>query len=161
MSSDEELKHALANKKENMLSVHVKITKLMEKGEGKCQTKKKVQLPRQYFDNLLLAKQNLSRQGTVVIHDQNFEKTRKMIRKHPGVLFVGGEWNQNVNGEKKRSVKNRGPRKMLARKNGENKTKCYQNLKVNRIIRPKKAISLLRSTTKNENDKEEIKLYFL
>ena len=58
MGSDEELKTTLAEVKVGMLKIHVRHN--MKNAEGKCL---QVQLPRQYFANLLATRQKISAQG--------------------------------------------------------------------------------------------------
>merc|ERR1712002_908999 len=74
MSSDEELKIALAEMKGNMLEVQVKT-----KQEKKERDKKdlKLQLPKQYFASLRTAQQNLLGKRTAVHHKQTIEKMIK------------------------------------------------------------------------------------
>ena len=96
MSSDEELEIAMAAKEGNVMTIHIKMKQSLNNVAKKSQMKKKIQIPHQYFSDLLVAQHNLSVQGSVVLHDQNLEGIRRVIRKHPGVLFVGGDWKGEI-----------------------------------------------------------------
>ena len=153
MESDEELKAALAEVKGGMLKIHVKQKQNMKKVDGKCQ---KIQLPRQYFDNLLGTRQKISGEGGVVLHNQNLERMMELIRKHPGVLFVGGELKDKLGA----NSGNKGQMKVgkkIAEKEG---IKGSGKLIVNRIIPPQKAIALLKGMKEN-NDEDSKILSFL
>merc|ERR1719186_596775 len=171
MGSDEELKTAMAATKGEMLKIHVKIKQKTENVARKVQKKEKVLFPRQYFTNLLAARQKIGGPGSVVLHSQNIEGIRKVIRKHPGVLFVGGDWNEEMGEmtEKRKQIlkkKTQGPIKNIKKKGMikacGNKTKCTQReMKVNRIIRPPKAISLLQDQKEKYNEEDGQMLSFL
>merc|ERR1712106_1037930 len=134
MGSDEELKAALAEVKGSMLDIHVKQRQNIKNKDRKCP---KIQLPRQYFANLLATRQNISGQGTVVQHNQSIEKIRKVIRKHPGILFLGGDIEEEIG--------------KMGEINGQI---------VKRIIPPQKAIGLLQNT-EDENEETSSKLAIL
>eukprot|EP00090_Calanus_glacialis_P045685 TRINITY_DN8649_c0_g1_i10.p1 TRINITY_DN8649_c0_g1~~TRINITY_DN8649_c0_g1_i10.p1 ORF type:complete len:350 (+),score=130.29 TRINITY_DN8649_c0_g1_i10:18-1067(+) len=153
MESDEELKAALAEVKGGMLKIHVKQTQNMKKVDGKCQ---KIQLPRQYFDNLLATRQKISGQGGVVLHNQNLERMIELIRKHPGVLFVGGDLKEKLgaNGGNTEQMQ-------VAKKNAQKEgSEVSGKPIVNRIIPPQKAIALLKGMKEN-NDEDSKMLSFL
>merc|ERR1719186_91741 len=172
MGSDEELKTAMAATKGEMLKIHVKIKQKTENVARKVQMKEKVPFRRQYFANLLAARQKIGGPGSVVLHNQNIEGIRKVIRKHPGVLFVGGYWNEKMREitERRKQIlkkKTQGPIKNIKKKGMikacGRKTKCsQQKLEVNRIIRPPKAISLLQDQKrKNEEDGQMLSFLFV
>eukprot|EP00092_Neocalanus_flemingeri_P004208 GFUD01004526.1.p1 GENE.GFUD01004526.1~~GFUD01004526.1.p1 ORF type:complete len:345 (+),score=116.71 GFUD01004526.1:75-1109(+) len=155
MGSDEEFKVALAATKGGMLKIHLKIKQNRENVDGRGQTDNKVQFPRQYFANLLAARQNMSGPGSVVLHNQNFEGIRNVIRKHPGVLFIGGDWKQEIGivGEKKKQIEKN--------KKQEQEKIAQKNQRVNRIIGPPKAIALLQDMENKNNKEDAKKLSFL
>jgi len=89
VSSDQELQLALAERKGRMLKILVKIKKNKKKEDEHCP---KIQIPRQYFANLRTVKESLSSQGPVVVHHQeDLEKMKRFIKKHPGIIFVMGD----------------------------------------------------------------------
>ena len=164
MESDEEFKIALSAVKGDMLKIHVKLQQNKENVERKCQ---KVPFPRQYFANLLATRQNISGPGAVVLHTQNIEGIRKVIKKHPGVLFVGGdlegkiekmgEKNDEISKKKTQSPKRNAKKKRMQRSCVKlNEAKDSQKLIVKRIIHPQKAIALLRDM-KDKNKDEDLK----
>eukprot|EP00091_Calanus_sinicus_P002674 TRINITY_DN1276_c0_g1_i1.p1 TRINITY_DN1276_c0_g1~~TRINITY_DN1276_c0_g1_i1.p1 ORF type:complete len:160 (-),score=45.46 TRINITY_DN1276_c0_g1_i1:547-1026(-) len=128
-----------------MLKIHVKQKQNMKNVNDKCP---KVQLPRQYFDNLLATRQKISGQGEVVLHKQNLDRMMELIRKHPGVLFVGGDLKEQLgeNGCNKGLIKV--SKKIAEKESMEGSEKPI----VNRIIPPQKAIALLKDM-KKETDK--------
>ena len=170
MGSDEELKVALAATQDCMLKIHVKIKQNMENVDGKLE---KVQFPRQYFANLLATRQNMSGPGApaVILHKQNIDGILQVIRKHPGVLFVGGDWMEEMGqmGEKKEQILKKNtmvPEKFNTKENVMQSssltltgTKDSQKLIVNRIVHLEKAIALL-TEMKTKNPDEDFKMSF-
>merc|ERR1712098_819732 len=67
IGSEQGLKIALANMKENMLKIHVKIKQEKKKDEEKVQ---KIKVPKQFFANLRTALQSLCGATGVVLHEQ-------------------------------------------------------------------------------------------
>merc|ERR1712106_371645 len=134
MGADEELKAALAEVNGSMLDIHVKQKQNIKNKDRKCP---KIQLPRQYFANLLAARQNISGPGALALHNQSIGKIRKVIRKHPGILFIGGDIDEEIG--------------KMGEINGQI---------VKRIIPPQKAIGLLQNT-EDENEETSSKLAIL
>jgi len=153
MGSDEELKAALAEVKGSMLDIHVKQKQNIKNKDRKCP---KIQLPRQYFANLLAARQNISGPGALVLHNQSIEKIRKVIRKHPGILFIGGDIDVEIG----KMAENNG--QIVKRQNIKEKKEFNNSsqLIVKRIIPPQKAIALLKNT-EDENKETSTKLSIL
>merc|ERR1712212_1380159 len=94
VGSDQELQLALAERKGRVLKILVKIKNEKKKEDEKSP---QIQVPRQYFANLRGTKEKLSSQGPVVLHQQEgLEKMKRVIKKHPGLIFVGGNLKEKL-----------------------------------------------------------------
>merc|ERR1712179_407435 len=150
VGSDEELQLALAERKGSVLKILVKIKNGKKKEDEKSP---QIQVPRQYFANLRTAKEGLSSQGPVVLHQQEgLEKMKRVIKKHPGIIFVGGDLKEKLskNGDDSRET------------NAEKKRgKDGKKMMVDRIISPQKALSLLNDCQDSDDDSKSVSVMFL
>merc|ERR1712072_590446 len=150
VGSDEELKLALAERKGSVLKILVKIKNQKKKEDEKSP---QIQIPRQYFANLRTAKEGLSSQGPVVLHQQeDVDKMKRVIKKHPGIIFVGGDLKEKSGkiGDDKRETN-------AEKKMGKDKKKMM----VDRIISPQKTLSLLNDYQDSEADSKSLSVMFL
>jgi len=157
VSSDQELQLALAERKGRILKILVKIKKNKKKEDEKCP---KIQIPRQYFANLRTVKESLSSQGPVVVHQQeDLEKMKRVIKKHPGIIFVMGDLKDKLgkigdNIDKLEVCGTKVEKKIM--KDGK------QKMMIDRIIPPAKALSLLNDhQDSNKDDSKSLSVMFL
>merc|ERR1711970_37538 len=155
VGSDQELQLALTERKGSVLKILVKIKNEKKKEDEKSP---QIQVPRNYFANLRATKQKLSSQGPIVLHQQEGpEKMKRVIKKHPGIIFVGGDLREKLG---KKGVDS--DKLDVRQTNSEKKSvKDGKKMMVDRIISPQKVLSLLNDYQDSEADSKSLSVMFL
>ena len=155
VGSDQELQLALAERKGSVLKILVKVKNEKKKEEEKSP---QIQVPCQYFANLRTTMEGLSSHGPVVLHQQEgLEKMKRVIKKHPGIIFVGGNLKEKLSkiGVKINNLD-------VQQTNAEKQSiKDGKKMMVDRIISPQKALSLLNDYQDSKDDSEKLSMMFL
>jgi len=145
----------LAERKGSVLKILVKIKNEKKKEDEKSP---QIQVPRQYFANQRRTKEKLSSQGPVVLHQQEgLEKMNRVIKKHPGLIFVGGNLKEKL-GKIGVNIDNLDVQQTIAEKKS---VKDGKKMMVDRIIPPQKALSLLNDYQDSKDDSEKLSVMFL
>ena len=155
VGSDQELQLALAERKGSVLKILVKVKNEKKKEEEKSP---QIQVPCQYFANLRTTMEGLSSHGPVVLHQQEgLEKMKRVIKKHPGIIFVGGNLKEKLSkiGVKINNLD-------VQQTNAEKQSiKDGKKMMVDRIISPQKALSLLNDYQDSKDNSEKLSVMFL